>query len=130
MFFGALTLMSVQDARRSLAARVFQSAGLRTLGKYSYGLYVYHGLFAWHMYQLGLEQRLQTLLGSSSLALAAYAALGVGVSFLVAALSYELFEKRFLALKKLFEARQAPAPAPSRPPERAPDDRSPAATGF
>jgi len=129
MFFGALTLMSIQSAPQSLAARAFQGRWLRTLGKYSYGLYVYHGLLAWHMYELGVAQRLEAILGSSSRALAAYAALGVSISLLVAALSYELFERRFLALKKLFEPRQRVA-APSRPPAHPPDDRKPAPTGF
>jgi len=116
MFFGALTLMSVQNARQSLVACVFQSGSLRTFGKYSYGLYVYHGLLSWQMVQLGTQQRLEALLGNSSLALVANAALGVGVSLSIAALSYELFERRFLALKRLFEATPA-VPAPSRPPE-------------
>jgi len=114
MFFGALTLMSVRNAQQSLVARVFQSASLRTFGKYSYGLYVYHGLLSWHMVQLRTQQRLEALLGSSSLALIANTALGVGLSLTVAALSYELFERRFLALKRLFEPRPA-VQGPSRP---------------
>jgi hypothetical protein len=43
-------------------------------------------------------------------------ALGVANSLSVAALSYELFERRFLVLKRLFEPRPA-VPGPSRPPE-------------
>jgi len=106
MFFGALTLMSIQRAGQSFVARVFQSSGLRMFGKYSYGLYVYHGLLSWHMLYLGIGERLEALLGNSSLALAARAVLGVGFSLLVAVVSYELFEKRFLALKRLFEPRK------------------------
>jgi len=102
MFFGALTLMSVQDARHSPVARAFQSSWLRTFGKYSYGLYVYHGVLSIHMLELRIEDRLEALLGSHSLAIAAQTVLGVGISLFISALSYELFEKRFLALKKLF----------------------------
>jgi len=126
MFFGALTLMSVRNAQQSLVARVFQSTWLRTFGKYSYGLYVYHGLLSWHMVQLRTQERLEALLGSSSLALMANTALGVGVSLSVAALSYELFERRFLALKRLFEPRAA-VPGPSRPPESRAEEARPTA---
>jgi peptidoglycan/LPS O-acetylase OafA/YrhL len=114
MFFGALTLMSVRDAKHSLVALAFQSSWLRTFGKYSYGLYVYHGILSQHMMELRAQDRLEALLGSNSLAIAAQTVLGVGVSLLVAAVSYEVFEKRFLALKRFFEPRQA-ARAPSRP---------------
>ncbi len=117
IFFGALTLMSVQDAEQSLVARAFQSSWLRTFGKYSYGLYVYHGVLSWHMQELRVQDRLEALLASNSLAIAAQAVLGVGLSLVVSALSYELFEKRFLALKRLFEPKRAAAAAPSRPPE-------------
>jgi len=111
MFFGALTLMSVQRAEQSLVAGFFQSSWLRMFGKYSYGLYVYHGVLSWHMLELRVGERLEALLGNNSLAIAARALLGVGVSLLVAAVSYEFFEKRFLALKRLFEPGKAP-PAP------------------
>jgi peptidoglycan/LPS O-acetylase OafA/YrhL len=114
MFFGALTLMSVRDAKDSLVALAFQSSWLRTFGRYSYGLYVYHGILSQHMLELRAQDRLEALLGSNSLAIAAQTVLGVGVSLLVAAVSYEVFEKRFLALKRFFEPREA-ARAPSRP---------------
>jgi peptidoglycan/LPS O-acetylase OafA/YrhL len=114
MFFGALTLMSVRDAKHSLVALAFQSSWLRTFGKYSYGLYVYHGILSQHMLELRAQDRLEALLGSNSLAIAAQTVFGVGVSLLVAAVSYEVFEKRFLALKRFFEPREA-ARAPSRP---------------
>jgi peptidoglycan/LPS O-acetylase OafA/YrhL len=120
MFFGALTLMSIQRAERSLVARIFQSSWLRMFGKYSYGLYVYHGLLSWHMLELRVGERVEALLGNSSLAIAARALLGVGVSLLVAAVSYEFFEKRFLALKRLFEPGKAAAAHPAAPAAAAP----------
>ncbi len=113
MFFGALTLMSVQDRKQSLVARVFQSSWLRTFGKYSYGLYVYHGVLSQHMLHLRAEDRLGELLGSHSRGVVAQAALGVGISLVVAATSYELFEKPFLGLKRFFEAEPVAAAAGS-----------------
>jgi peptidoglycan/LPS O-acetylase OafA/YrhL len=113
LFFGALTLMSVQSAQRNLIARAFQASWLRTFGKYSYGLYVYHGLFSYHMQELHTDERLGAMLGSHSLGIAAQTVVGVGISLLVSVLSYELFERPFLGLKRFFEARPAPAPRPA-----------------
>ena len=124
LFFGALTLISLQAARRSLVARAFNSSWLRTFGKYSYGLYVYHGVLSHHMHELHAEDRLAALLGSHSLGIAAQAMIGVGISLLVSVLSYELFEKRFLALKRFFEGGPAAIRAATPPPQSsAPQDR-------
>jgi len=43
------------------------------------------------------------LLGSHGVAVALQATLGASASLVVAYLSYEFFEKRFLRLKRLFE---------------------------
>ncbi|MGZ6126006.1 MAG: acyltransferase family protein [Myxococcales bacterium] len=109
LFFGALALISIQP-RPGLLAKGFRSRVLRFFGKYSYGLYVYHGLLTWYFLEAHAEERFDALIGNHSLAIAAKAALGVGVSLLVAVASYELFEKRFLRLKRFFEARP-PVPA-------------------
>ena len=112
LFFGALTLMSLRDPGKDVVARIFHSGWLRTFGKYSYGLYVYHGILSQHMLRMNAEDRLGALLGGHSRGIVAQAMIGVSVSLLVAVLSYEVFEKRFLALKRLFEAQKtAPAAA-------------------
>ena len=114
MFFGALTLMSVRDPTQGVVARFFRGSWLRMLGTYSYGLYVYHGLVAQHMHQLRVQDRLATLLGGHTRGMVAQAVVGVGISLLISAVSYELFEKRFLALKRFFETR------PTQPSESPP----------
>ena len=85
----------------SKSFRMFHVRPLRTLGKYSYGFYVYHDIFAWAWIQflVFLMARLH------SMPLAGFIALGsnVVVTFLIAKYSYELFEVRFLRLKKGFE---------------------------
>ena len=120
-FFGALALISIQP-RPGLVATALRSRILRFFGKYSYGLYVYHGLLTWYFLEMHAEERFDALIPGHSLAIAAKAALGVGLSVLVAVASYELFEKRFLGLKRFFEARPQPAvavPAGTPAPEAA-----------
>jgi peptidoglycan/LPS O-acetylase OafA/YrhL len=116
LFFAALTLQSVRrPGAPSLAARLFENGVLRTFGKYSYGLYVYHGMLQFQFHESALEDRLTAALGSHGAAIAAKALLGTAISLAVAVASYELFEKRFLSLKRFFEAREPAAePAPAR----------------
>ena len=88
---------------------------LRFFGKYSYGLYVYHGLLTWYFLERRMGDRIGAALGHHSLAIAVTAAFGIGASLVIAVLSYEMFEKRFLQLKRFFEAGHelaAPAAAP------------------
>jgi peptidoglycan/LPS O-acetylase OafA/YrhL len=81
---------------------VLRTASLRNLGKYSYGLYVFHGLVSYAIHQHSPEARLTAALGSHIAAAGLQIAAGVGVSYLLAVLSYELWEKRFLKLKDRF----------------------------
>jgi peptidoglycan/LPS O-acetylase OafA/YrhL len=101
-FFGALILLALKP-RSNLVARSFQSPLLRFFGKYSYGLYVYHGLLTWVMMEFHTEAWLDTVLGNHGLAMVAKATIGVSVSLGVALLSFHLLEQRFLSLKRYFE---------------------------
>lgn len=85
----------------SPAFRFFNLKPLRILGKYSYGFYVYHVLWAgaWAAFVGYLTQRSH----SSVLANATSDLLNFAVSFLVAKISYDYFEVRFLRFKKNFE---------------------------
>ena len=118
LFFGALSLVSL-GPRSNPIARVFQSRLLMFFGKYSYGLYVYHGVLPWYFLENGTEARLDALLGNHWLTIASKATIGVGVSVFVAVLSYHLLEKRFLALKRFFEVREVPAEITVREPAAA-----------
>jgi peptidoglycan/LPS O-acetylase OafA/YrhL len=109
LFFGALTLMALRAPERSIVARALHWPVLRMFGRYSYGLYVYHGVISYHMIVTHAEARLGALLGNHSLGIAVGTVLGVSLSLAISVLSYELFEKRFLELKKYFEARPVPA---------------------
>jgi peptidoglycan/LPS O-acetylase OafA/YrhL len=105
--FGALTLASLRGSSgRGRLARLFQGRLLGFFGKYSYGLYVYHGLFTWYLLEVQANERLDRWFGGRHwLTLVARVVLGVGVSLVVAVLSYELMEKKFLGLKRYFESK-------------------------
>ncbi len=105
LFFAVLILNASSDAGFSPIKWLFRRRALGTLGKYSYGLYVFHGLVAFGFEQHHVFARLHTMSGSHAFATASYVTLGVGLSFLISIASYELFEVRFLALKKLFDYR-------------------------
>jgi peptidoglycan/LPS O-acetylase OafA/YrhL len=85
----------------SPAFRLFNVRPLRVLGKYSYGFYVYHVL--WATAWSALVGFLTTRFHSSILANATSDILNFVLTFLVAKLSYDLFEVRFLRFKKYFE---------------------------
>ncbi len=104
-FFGALIVLAITLDARAPLARFFRSRVMRFFGKYSYGLYVFHGIIA---YGLQVKQHdaqwLSARLGSHLAAMGVQAVLGAAVSLLVAILSYELFEKHLLRLKDRFAA--------------------------
>jgi peptidoglycan/LPS O-acetylase OafA/YrhL len=97
--FGAVLIASLVAPTSAWHARLIQSPGMRFLGKYSYGLYVFHGMVAYALMERRVFQALTVRVGSSFLALLTVAVGGTLVSLLVAVASYELFEKRFLRLK-------------------------------
>ena len=82
----------------SLAFRFFHLAPLRYFGRYSYGFFLFHVLFfeAW----IHLRLHLARVLGSGNLAGIIIVPVIFGTTFLAAKLSYDLFERRFLRLKK------------------------------
>jgi peptidoglycan/LPS O-acetylase OafA/YrhL len=85
----------------SSSFRLFYRKPLRILGRYSYGFYIFHFIFAWEWIQL-----LVVLTNSlHSRAIAGVLALSINftTTFLVSKLSYDLFEVRFLRLKRYFE---------------------------
>lgn len=108
--FGALLVMGLVAPATSVGGRLLRSRSMRFLGKYSYGLYVFHGVIAFAMQEYGALDALAARLGSHLAAMMVYAIAGAGVSLLVAIASYELFEKHFLRLKDRF----APSDGPIR----------------
>lgn len=105
---GLLSAWAVLEASRVTKSRTIGGAFLlnplaRSLGKYSYGLYVLHvfliptfvNWFGW--------RELTRLTGSYAAAIFLHAGLAIACSWLMAYASFHLFEKHFLRLKILFD---------------------------
>jgi peptidoglycan/LPS O-acetylase OafA/YrhL len=114
MLLACLLMWALVAPERTAVSRFFRSRAMVFLGTYSYGLYVYHHFISYYLTSNRTELKLAPWLGSHLAAVALQAILGMSTSLAVAYFSYELFEKRFLRLKRLFGT--AREPAPKRPP--------------
>jgi peptidoglycan/LPS O-acetylase OafA/YrhL len=118
LFFGCLIVL-VSSAQGPVPLKsMLRLRALQLLGKYSYGLYVFHGILAFYLGRHGTLAYFTRLTGSQTVGLFLQALLASLLSTVVAVLSYELFEVHFLRLKKLFPSapgapREAAAPAAS-----------------
>lgn len=81
-------------------SRSFEHPFLRFFGRYSYGLYIYHGIY--FVYLRHLSGSLQNVVHSETLAQLLDFAFGFGISIGLAMLSYHCFEAPILRLKRKF----------------------------
>lgn len=91
-------------APHSWASRLGNVRILRFFGKYSYGLYVYHVLF-WPA-SAKLMPILQRKTHSLAIGGLLYVFLALASSVAAAVISYHLYEKRWLAMKRFFEYKE------------------------
>jgi peptidoglycan/LPS O-acetylase OafA/YrhL len=103
ILLACMLIWAVIAPKQSAISCFFSGRYMGFLGTYSYGLYVYHHFFSYYLTTHRTELDLAKWLGSHGAAVALQATLGAAVSLALAYLSYELFEKRFLSLKRLFE---------------------------
>jgi peptidoglycan/LPS O-acetylase OafA/YrhL len=113
ILLACLLVWALIAPERSVTTRFFSSRLMVFLGTYSYGLYVYHHFISYYLITNHTDLELARWLGSHGAAVALQATLGAAASLALAYLSYELFEKRFLRLKRLFGT--AKESAPQRP---------------
>ena len=109
LFFGCCIVLVAAQNGPAWAKALLRARWLTTLGKYSYGLYVFHGILASGFARYSTIEYFQRLAGSHTLAILLQALFGTALSILIAVISYEAFEKHFLKLKKRFEAVQPAA---------------------
>jgi peptidoglycan/LPS O-acetylase OafA/YrhL len=112
LLFGFTIVLAAWPGGPTPLKSALRARWLRFLGKYSYGLYVFHGILA---YAFGAHQTLPFFVGlaggSRLLGVLLQALFGTVVSLLVAVASYEWFEARFLRLKERFSPSGTRAPA-------------------
>jgi peptidoglycan/LPS O-acetylase OafA/YrhL len=104
MLFALLIVAAIVSPPGTVVNRFF-GPELRLLGKYSYGLYVFHHFFSYYFVHHRTEWVVTSWVGSHTLAVALQAIAGSVGAFGVAFASYHLFEKRFLVLKRYWESR-------------------------
>jgi peptidoglycan/LPS O-acetylase OafA/YrhL len=95
----ACLVYCAQQGRGWIAA-VCNQAGLRFFGRYSYGLYIYHGLLV--VFLFPLVYPVQRLVHSVLLGSILYLVLSLGLTLGIAMVSYHFFEAPILGLKKRF----------------------------
>ena len=99
VLFAALIASTLRAG--SLFSRAFSNGILRSFGRYSYGLYVYHFLIA-QLTEARLHFLVERATGSKLAGIFIPGALVVFTSYAVAALSFHFFEQPILRLKRYF----------------------------
>jgi peptidoglycan/LPS O-acetylase OafA/YrhL len=98
--FAALIAWSLRPA--SLIRPFMENKALRFLGKYSYGIYVIHAIVL-TMFSPPLRAFLRSTTSNKLVAVAGSGLICLTLSVFLAYLSFNLYEKRFLRLKRHFE---------------------------
>lgn len=94
-------------ARDTLLAQFFRLRLMRVLGKYSYALYIFHFPLTLVLSRAGLTvQTFPTVNGSELPGAIAFTTIAMALSLLIALLSWNLYEKHFLKLKRYFGRRE------------------------
>ena len=104
VLLATVMLRALTASPGTLTSRFFRSRAMIFLGKYSYGLYVFHHFISYYFFIHRTEFPLAKLLGSHTAAVGVQATVGIAASIAIAYLSYELYEKRFLSLKRLWSS--------------------------
>ena len=118
VFYAALLLWVLTVQPSNPLKKTFNFAALRSLGKYSYGIYVYHDLLHNQLTHLFGQRRIESLLRTDlhignaayGFSVILYIILAGFVSFAVAWVSWQVYEKQFLKLKRFFAYHPAKPP--------------------
>jgi peptidoglycan/LPS O-acetylase OafA/YrhL len=101
--FGGLVPLVAMAKPGSFLNRCFSHPFPQFWGHYSYSLYIFHPVFAVYLRHAGLDPAKPPAPGHSAIPTAiAFFTIGTALSVITALLSWNLIEKRFLALKRYF----------------------------
>jgi len=100
-YFTCLLVLSIQKQAGTLG-RIASNSVLRSFGKYSYGLYIIHGVLRPALSSLIPPMWLASLTPIPLIGLAAYTVISIGVCLLIAYATWHLYENQFLKLKSRF----------------------------
>jgi peptidoglycan/LPS O-acetylase OafA/YrhL len=114
VFYAACLLVIITSARNGRVHAIMSTPPLTSLGKYSYAMYVFHLQFAllYLEWANDADVTFPTVTGSALPMRIAIIVSGVLLSYGAAYLSWHLYEKHFLKLKRHFERRR-PRPIPT-----------------
>jgi peptidoglycan/LPS O-acetylase OafA/YrhL len=105
VFFGSMMVLAVASPASSSYGWAVRMPALRFVGKYSYGVYMYHFLLLGEFGRLFPPAALSRHLGSDLLGVLASLGLSMGCSVAIAWASWHAYERPFLSLKRLFRYR-------------------------
>lgn len=105
LIFGGLLALALTASESDWLKRFFTSGPMTFFGKYSYGLYVFHALLSYWLWNAGTLEVVKQWVPAHIPAVLVQALLATGASVLVAMASFHFFEQPFLKLKSRFEAR-------------------------
>jgi len=101
LFYAALLLFAVTSEPGEMFHRIFAHPSLTFLGRYSYAIYVFHLLIAFEFaVELGRRGQVHTVFGSQIPMNILVSLACTVISVTAAWLSWHLFEKQFLKLKR------------------------------
>lgn len=113
IFFGAILIRAVAasqreiaepDAKRSRLVRLLESPLLRSFGKYSYAMYLFHlPLRALVRDSALINKQLPTIGGTQIPAQVTFTVVCIAITYAAAWLSWNLYEKHWLSLKRYFD---------------------------
>lgn len=108
LFFGAVLILVIGLPETGRLTRVFESSGLQTLGRYSYALYLMHVPVQLFVYDkvLGRDE-INTYIGMPFVGQFMFYAITFSTTMGLAWLSWQLYEKHFLKLKRYFPSQPA-----------------------
>lgn len=102
-FFAAVLVLALTSPEQTRWGRFWSSRTLRFFGRYSYGLYVFHHpMLFFNFGALLFLDRIPFLYGSLLLKKLVFVTAATAVSIALALISWHLYEKRCLGLKRFF----------------------------